>query len=62
MRGHRSFVGGTGCFRRGRGEGVLLPSPSSPIFHTRDRQAELVPQVIRERHRAKLARNGEDCW
>ena len=59
--GHRTFMGGAGCFRS-----VAPPMPrlslvpSVPRFVICDRQAEMLPVIIMEKHRAKLARNGED--
>lgn len=60
--GHRQYLGGTGCFRS---SAPRLPSrytmPVAPCFVCRDQQAEMLPKIIAEQHRAKLARNREDC-
>lgn len=65
MRGHRAYLFGSGCFRRAGPQqavaGVAVRHRcDSRHFIIRDHQAEMLPMIIAERHRAKLARNNED--
>lgn len=60
--GHRQYLGGTGCFRSsGPRQASLHVMPVAPCFVLHDQQPEMLPKIIAERHRAKLARNREDC-